>query len=52
MQNLAATFQCRVFKQPKRRGLYLFYGNPRRVIWIAEKRTVGFESLCNGSFNS
>jgi hypothetical protein len=50
MPNLAPTFQCRVLKQLKRRGSYLFLETLGGLYDSAEETTVAFESLCNGSF--
>jgi hypothetical protein len=49
---LSPTFQWKVLKQPKRRGLYLFLETLGGSYGSAEERTIGFESLCNGSFKS
>jgi hypothetical protein len=52
MKKLSPTFHCRVQKQPKRRGLYLFLETLGGLYGSAEERMIGFEILCNGSFES
>jgi hypothetical protein len=52
MPILAQTFQWKVLKQPKKERALLFLETLGGPYDYAEKRMVGFESLCNGSLIS